>query len=38
MVVLRTGRFLCRGRGCRSIYDAREVRPRERRPWAVRSL
>jgi hypothetical protein len=25
MVVLRNGRFLCRGRGCHSIYDAAEV-------------
>lgn len=25
MVVLRNGRFLCRGRGCHSIYDAADV-------------
>lgn len=25
MVVLRNGRFLCRGRGCHSIYDAKDV-------------
>lgn len=25
MVVLRKGRFLCRGRGCHTTYDAREV-------------
>ncbi len=25
MKVMRNGRFLCTGRGCHTIYDAREV-------------
>lgn len=25
MVVLRNGRFLCRGRGCHTVYDAKDV-------------
>jgi hypothetical protein len=25
MVVLRNGRFLCQGRGCHAVYNAREV-------------
>lgn len=24
MVALRNGRFLCRGRGCHTVYDARD--------------
>jgi ribosome biogenesis protein Nip4 len=25
MVVLRNGRFLCRGRGCHTVYEAKDV-------------
>jgi hypothetical protein len=25
MVVLRNGRFLCRGRGCPTVYEAKDV-------------
>lgn len=25
MVVLKNGRFMCRGRGCHTIYDAKDV-------------
>ena len=36
MVVLRNGRFLCRGRDCHSIYDAREVIDQENEDYPDR--
>jgi hypothetical protein len=35
MVVLRNGRFLCRGRGCHSIYDASQVINPENEDYAL---
>jgi hypothetical protein len=35
MKVLRNGRFLCTGRGCHSVYDARDVIDQENEDYSL---